>query len=485
MTWLYHEGDVREACAAIRACYHDAAREPDDLYPVWVARIVYDAAHGMTWAASVRKHTRACREALGLEGVPGSFPVRSGRVRLDGRAMTDDGGPWLALGASYFPLLWLVRRDRDRLISNLTWLKARGVDFIRSFGDVSGVTWSDRAADMDAATYESDLHYALGLARDLGLRVAWTLFAGPAMAHDAGWYRRKALAFAEALAGRLDTVQYIEVRNETEGPDDATTRVCAEALSTALPGVPVALCGTPEGGLPAIYAGSSATLATVHYDRAYHERGWRPVRQPWGYYDLDGMPTAHVNNEPIGVDSSVSEHVENGVVVQGEHDPVKMACAGVTSWISGEAAYVLHHGAGIRAGGVADVEKGRRADCWDQNSLESALALLAGARVVLPANLCHWERQGHAWASHPLTFSCAIGDDVESGAGGANRAYAATQGDRAVCLVAGIRGRFRARSKAGPLAVWIPRRDGAWEQMGPSAEIDLHESQAAAALLIR
>jgi hypothetical protein len=476
MSWRYHEGEVRDACADIRACYREAGREPDDLYPVWIARTVYDAALGLAWATSVQKHRRECRAALGLDDDPGPYPTRTGRVRLDGRAMVDDSGPWLVLGASYFPLLWLVRHDRDRLLANLTWLKAQGVDFVRAFGDVGGPTWSDRVIDMDAATYATDLHDALGLVRDLGLRVAWTLFAGPQGAHAPDWYPRKSLTFADALAGRLDAVQYVEVRNEAEGPDDATMRACAAALTGALPGLPVALCGTPESGLPALYSGSAATVATVHYDRAYSERGWRPVRQPWGYYELDGMPEAHVDNEPIGIDSSVA----------AEADPVKLAAAAVTAWLTGECAYVLHHGAGIRAGGAADLARGRQADVWDQPAREPALALIAGARALLPADLPTWSRHGHAWPSHPLAIDQPVGDAVEAGAAGCNRAYAATRGDRAVCLIAGIRGHVSAADKAGRMwTPYVPRPDGTWTAYGPTDSINLSEAEASAALLIR
>lgn len=475
MTWSYHEGDVLAACAEVRARYREAGREPDDQYPVWPARMVWDASQGLTWATSVRKHLAECRAALDLEEGPAGPFVRTGLVRLDGRAMADNAGPWLALGASYFPLLWLIRHDRPRLEQTLTWLKARGVDFVRAFGDVSGATWADRAVDMDAATYAADLADALALVAHVNLRVAWTLFAGPAGAHDPDWYQRKAVAFAERVGTRQDAIQYLEVRNETEGPDDATMRACASILRANLPGVPVALCGTPESGLPDLYRGSDATLATVHWDRAFGERGWRPVRQPWGYYELDGMPEAHVNNEPIGIDSSGA----------AESDPVKIAAAAITAWLTGECAYVLHHGAGIRSGGAADLAKGRQADVWDQPALEPALALITGARAILPADLPAWSRHGHAWPTHPLAIETAVGDAVESGADGCNRCYAATRGDQAVVFVTGIRGRFRAPSKAGAFTVSRPSGD-AWLPAGsPPTTFDLSEAESSVALLIR
>jgi len=399
---------------------------------------------------------------------------RTGHVRLAGRAFVDDAGPWCALGSSYFPLVWLARHDLERGRKNLQWLAARGMDFVRAFADVGGPSWEDRTIDASDARWGQDVAIASDLAHTCGLRVAWTLFAGPFLAHAPSWYWSITAVFASAIGARLDSVQAVEVRNENQGLDDSTMRDCARILADLLPGVPVALCGTPEKELPDLYRGSAATLATVHWDREYGERGWRPVRQPWGYYDLQGMPVAHLNNEPIGIDSSIAS----------ESDPVKLAAAALTSWISGEAGYVLHHGAGVRAGGQADLTRGRKANVWEQPTLETALALITSARSLLPADLPNWDRHGHAWPSHPLDIHSAVGDAVEAGEPGCNRCYGATSGDRAVVLVAGIRDRFRASSKAGAFTVYRPV-GAAWVSSGPTTSIDLAEEDSAIALLVR
>jgi len=186
------------------------------------------------------------------------------------------------------------------------------------------------------------------------------------------------------------------------------------------------------------------------------------------------MPVAHLNNEPIGIDSSIAS----------ESDPAHLVAAALTGWISGEAGYVLHHGAGIRAGGQADLDRGRKANVWEQPSLETALALITSARALLPADLPNWDRHGHAWPSHPLDIHSAVGDAVEAGEPGCNRCYAATSGDHAVVLVAGIRGRFRASTKAGAFTVYRPS-GVAWVSSGPVTSIDLAEDEGAAALLVR
>lgn len=469
----YDDALVYQTNAKVRALYAEAGHAPDDQYPIWSARTVYDYCGGLSWDASEAKHLRELRGELGLT-TPGPTPGsgRRGVVRLEGRAFADDAGPWLALGASEFPLLWLVRHEPDRAAARLRWYRACGVDYLRIFAEVGGPSWADRTIAPDDLGWESDVHGALELAAHHGLRLAWTIFAGPPTVRASSWYQRTTTRLCALLAGSLPTVQMVEIRNEGEGPDDATMRACAAIVRAQLPGVPVALCGTPESDLSRFYAGSGATLATVHYDRQYAERGWRPVRQPWGYCELQDMPIAHVSNEPIGVDSSVA----------AEADPVKLCAAALTSWVSGEAGYVLHHGAGIRAGGAADLARGRQADPWDEPALEQALRLIAGARECLPADLVTWERHGHAWPSHPLDIHSDVGDACEAPGGtGCNRCYAATSGDRAVVVVAGIRGRFLASAKSWPFRVYRPD----WTADAPTHFIDLAEDDGSLAVLIR
>lgn len=467
----YREDLVYRTNEKVRATYAEANREPDEQYPIWCARTMYDYCAGMPWDASEAKHLAECRRVLGLVTAP-TVPVRSGLVRLDGRGMVDDGGPWLALGASYFPLLWMVQNDPTRARQNLAWLKDRGVDFVRVFADVYGPTWEDRAMPMTDPNWPAVADAAIRLCHELGLRIGWTLFAGPLMDRPADWYQHATDTYLAAIAPHLDAVQYSEVRNETVGCDDETARACARRLADALPATPVAVCGLPETELPALYRASGATVATVHWDRQPTERGWRPVRQPWGYYDLAGMPAAHINNEPIGIDSSVAS----------ESDPVRLMGAAVTAWLTGECAYVLHHGAGIRAGGAADVAKDRQVNVWDQPTLGDALRLIARARDILPPDLPNWNRQGHAWPTHPLSIQSAVGDACEAPGGtGCNRCYAATRGDRAVVGVMGIRQYFTATSKAGWFTVHRPDQ----APSGPLPIIHLTELVSPVAILVR
>jgi hypothetical protein len=401
-------------------------------------------------------------------------PGRKGIVRLSGRCLQDDGGAWLALGASYFPLLWMMRHDTARADQNLAWLAYRGVEAVRIFADVSGPTWADRSVQFTDPDWLNLAREAVMLAQSKGMRIIWTLFAGPREQHDPAWYRMATQSFAGMIAERPEAILYAEIRNEGEGPNDAIMRECAATLRGILPQLPVALCGTPEKLLPGMYAGSQANLTTVHWDRRYEERGWRPVRQPWGYYELHDMPVAHANNEPIGIDSSVAS----------ESDPNHLAGAALTAWVTGECCYVLHTGAGVRAGGAADLARNppRKANVWEQPTFEETLIRIAALRAVLPMDLPNWERHGHAWPSHPLDIQSDVGDDCEAPGGtGCNRCYAATHGDRAVVGVTGIRKQFLATSKGAPFTVIRP-----WQlAVGPQRNFDLAEEDGSIALLIR
>lgn len=474
------DAEFADAGARIEAHYSDRPdrydlREvrTDPLSYRWMVDYYTARASGSAHEAAIRSvEARMAQAALEVPPSPTPGPGRRGLVHLEGRAFADDAGPWCSLGASEFPLLWLIRHDPTQAAQRLAWYAARGVDFLRVFAEVGGPSWEDRTIDPDAPTWPDDVDAALALARLHGLRIAWTIFAGPPSAHDADWYPRTTTRLCARLSTAPGTVQYVEIRNENQGPGDPTMRACASLVRATLPGVSVALCGTPEADLGRLYAGSAATLATVHYDRQYAERGWRPVRQPWGFYELSDVPKAHVSNEPIGIDSSVA----------AEADPVKLCAAALTSWVSGEAGYVLHHGAGIRAGGAADLARGRQPNPWDEPALEQALALIGGARAFLPTDLVTWERHGHAWPSHPLDIHSDVGDACESPGGtGCNRCYAATSGDRAVVVVAGIRGRFLASTKSWPFTVYRP----GWTADAPTGLIDLAEEDGALAVLLR
>jgi hypothetical protein len=270
----------------------------------------------------------------------------------------------------------------------------------------------------------------------------WTLFAGGVLTHEREWSDATD-RFIDAARPYINTVQLVEIKNESNGPPIELARQLAARVRVML-GCPVAITGTPENELGTIYRDSRATFLTFHPDRKEGERGYRTIRQI--KHELSNVPDCWGNTEPIGIDSSVSR----------ESDPVRLAAGAITTWMCGAGLHVVHHGAGIRAGGVADRNLGRAADSWDQSTLEPTLVMIAAAKARLPVNLCNWSRKTHGWNDHPLKFSTLVGDAVESRTmePGCNRAYAMVAADgRWHCFIAGIQGHV-AFTVAGPMAVW-------------------------------
>jgi len=323
----------------------------------------------------------------------------------------------------------MFEHELVRASQNLRWMVDAGVQFIRALGEVGGSTWADRVIDPRRADYVELIRASTRFAMNHGLRVEWTQFGGGCLSKEHE-FSNACDQMIEALRPVRDGVQFYEVQNEGQGPDVGMARQLAGRVRAHL-GIPVAITGTPEAGLPAIYQGSQATCYTLHVDRTSGEEGWRWTRQ--FKHELSHLPNVGINNEPPGIQSSVLMC----------DDPVILASAAVTTWICNGAAFVLHHGAGIRAGGACDLARGRKANAWEQPAMEPTLALIAAVKRRLPADLPDWHRVTHGGAGHPLTFSTPVGDDIYVPGGvGCNRAYASVAGDgRWLCLVAGAKGR--------------------------------------------
>ena len=106
--------------------------------------------------------------------------------------------------------------------------------------------------------------------------------------------------------------------------------------------VPVAITSnadTSDEGIIALYRGSAADLATVHFSRDIRTRegGWLPVRDAYRAGDLPGVPPV-ISNEPIGPGASVSS----------EDDPIKLCAAAVFAYLANLPAYVYHSRAGVQ-----------------------------------------------------------------------------------------------------------------------------------------
>lgn len=350
-----------------------------------------------------------------------------GRVRLVQHAMTDDGGPFLALGATLFWALWAERHDATHLDENLAWLSERGVDYVRILAMVGGTSWEDREIDPAEGHYWNTVDAFLTRLERHGMRAQVTLFAeADSMMPDRGERMTFADAWAEVANRRSDRLVFLEVANEhwKNGIGIDELRTLGQRLVDRTETL-VALSAPAPGALCDVYENSAADLATYHYARS--RSPWVSVRQPWEWPGADEcrhpLPVA-VNNEPIGPESSL----------ESEEAPARLAMAFVTTFLAGNAAYVLHAGAGVRGGGAADRQLGRSPTFAETPNLDEALRAIARHRDALPSDLPNWIRRSARDREYPF-------DRVEGALADKSlaAAYAVTESERFVVTMLDLR----------------------------------------------
>jgi hypothetical protein len=357
----------------------------------------------------------------------------AGRVRLDGRVLRDDRGPFPALGASLFWALWGEQHDAARLDANLRWLAERGVDHVRILGMVGSETWADRRIDPANPYYWATVDRLLERLARHGLRAHVALFAdAQVMMARVDDRARFAEAWARKANEHPERFVLLEVANEhwQNGLEDvAEVRALGARLSEQTE-VLVALSAPLADRACELYAGSTADVATVHYGReAPSDDPWGSIWQPWGW------PSAHdascrgrlppaMNSEPIGPQSSVAS----------DDNPLRLTMAYVTTFLAGNASYVLHTGAGVRGGGAADRAMGRSANVWETPRIDEALEGMRSARSYLPSDVANWSRYDADVQPHPVAdFEQAID------AGALRRALTAGSRGRYVTALLGLR----------------------------------------------
>jgi hypothetical protein len=384
-------------------------------------------------AAHVRAALASSSSARAVER-----PVaRAGIVRVEGDTLVDDGGPFFAVGATYFAALWFYKFDRARLERDLALLAEGGIRYIRVLGEVGGEWWKDREADPRWTDYDELIAGLTDLAYDrYGMRVQWTLFGE--VEYSTSKEARRALAdrFAAMAKARPHKIIHFEIANEfwqtgfggAEGLQEI--RELTGHLQRLLRGqgtpIPVAASapgpGHACGDWRSLYEGLGADLATIHFDRDISglERHWRPVRRPWEYAYCEGMPAVGSNNEPIGPGSTVAE----------DTDPFRLVMGAVITFVSGLPLYVLHTDAGVR-GDVTFAET---------PNIRDTLRGLAAIETYLPAEVTRGKRENVHWAGHPLALHSPVWPERRSPEG-VVRAYATVLGESFIVTPIGVRGR--------------------------------------------
>jgi len=254
-----------------------------------------------------------------------SVPAGTNVVRVSGKSLVDNSGPFLGLGASYFQALRRAKYDRTRLNSDLALLASKGINYVRILSmvnwdglEIAPVSFTNSAGHFVAAwpDYWQQFRDLLDIVASNGLRVEVTIFADAQYVMPGKAARQLHLdGILANIAGREQNIVHLEVANEawqngfpgSQGVSDL--REFAQYLGDRT-SVPVAITSyddTSDSGIISLYSGSAADLATVHFSRdtSTIEGGWLPVRDCYRAGNLPGVPPVS-SNEPIGAGSSVS-----------------------------------------------------------------------------------------------------------------------------------------------------------------------------------
>lgn len=297
---------------------------------------------------------------LTLNEPPPPLPTpRTGRVALDGRALRDDGGEFLGLGASYFQALRRVKYDRERFRSDLDFLARRGINYIRTLSMVGGnAAWAGK--EIAPITFTNDQGQTIQ-----GWSDYWQQFRDMIdIAYDEYGIRTEITIFADAQNGmpnKADRIAHMQnILNNIQGRENKVVllEVANESWQNGFPGSQgiadlrefgqylgdrtttlVALSSpqdTSNAGIEQLYQNSASDIATVHFTRDRSEDGWLPVRDVYRVNSLSGVAPAS-SNEPVGPGSSVSS----------ENSPIRLVSAAAYAWMSGLPSYVFHSNAGV------------------------------------------------------------------------------------------------------------------------------------------
>jgi hypothetical protein len=372
------------------------------------------------------------------------------RVRVEGKSLRDDGGPFLGLGASYFQALRRCKYDRARLHADLTVLASKGFNYVRILSmvnwdglEIAPVSFVNSVGNSVTAwpDYAQQLRDMLDIIAQHGMRAEVTVFADAQYVMPSKSTRQAHLDnVLAAIAGREHKVMHLEVANEawqngfpgSQGVADL--REFAQYLADRT-SVPVAITSNDDlsdAGIAALYNGSAADLATVHFSRdtSTIEGGWLPVRDCYLAGNLAGVPPV-TSNEPIGPGSSVST----------ENDPIKLCAAAVFAYIANLPAYVYHTRAGVFG----------YVNCCPPSGGEVRFENTAGInayqflRGILPPDLASWARNDGIEAAAPFTVFCngqanQYWPNIGGATNGCDRNIGSAKGKEFVCFPMGILG---------------------------------------------
>lgn len=365
----------------------------------------------------------------------------AGVVRLRGHSLEDDRGPFLGLGVSYFQALRRAKFDRARLQSDLAFLAAQRFNYVRVLSMVGGneawqgleiapVSFKNRRGVAVAAwpDYWQQFRDLIDLVHSNGMRAQVTIFADAQLMPGKAERLAHLDAVLKNLTGREHKVILLEVANEawqngfpgTQGVADLREFTQYLAARTAIPVAITSNDDPSDAGITALYRGSAADIATVHFSRdiSTAERGWLPVHDCYRAGRLPGVPPAS-SNEPIGPGASVAS----------ENDPIKLVMAAAFAWGANLPMYVFHSNAGV----------------FGKTPFQTAAGVSNYVHLldILPPDFSNWRRNDGKEASAPFT-AYANGQanrwwlEVANPASGVVRNTGASKGAEFITLPIGV-----------------------------------------------
>jgi len=299
-------------------------------------------------------------------------PDSKGKVRAEGKKLLDDNGPFLALGATLFPMPWACLNDMARLKDNIRDMLDQGCECFR-VGNVTGSggsnvqedSWYDRCLNPGVQGWQTWIdgnRQMFELAVSMGFRVLSSIFlsADRLSRED----RRRAVQEMATLFNQFpDRVLYAEISNEAK-LDTAESHELVSLLRQLCPWLLVTSTAADWGG--------DSNVVAQHPERKTQGEGgmWEHCEQM--YECFHDKPYVGCVQEPIGPHSSVAE----------DDDPARLACDAVTGFVCGAPIYIYHCGAGIRFGGEADRNRNpsRHANFRDYPTMPKTWELLRQAK---------------------------------------------------------------------------------------------------------
>jgi len=117
-------------------------------------------------------------------------PSGTNLVRVNGKSLRDNNGPFLGLGASYFQALRRTKYDRPRLTNDLAFLASRKMNYVRTLSmvgwyeawqglEIAPVSFTNRVGTPVAAwpDYWQQFRDMIDIIYSFGMRAEVTVFA--------------------------------------------------------------------------------------------------------------------------------------------------------------------------------------------------------------------------------------------------------------------------------------------------------------------